>query len=296
MPTLNNSNISKQLHLFFLIICLSVSLYKASAEENLINVVTTPNPPKQGDVVVLKIEKDLEKKISPKVFFDRMKVPSFQISDNYFRTLIPLVANIKPGKHAIDVFYNGTTKRIDLNVQEKKYPLQELTLSKQVSALRVSKIENAALNKALGTVSDKKLWSGKFIFPSDGPESTAYGVKRRINGVISPDYFHKGLDFAAKEGSDIKAPENGKVILTGQNSKGFIVNGNCVFLDHGQGVISGYLHLSKILVKNGDLVKKGQVIGKVGSTGIASGPHLHWGIYITGKTVDPMCWTTTVID
>ena len=75
-----------------------------------------------------------------------------------------------------------------------------------------------------------------------------------------------------------------------------MVNGNCIFLDHGHGVISAYLHLSSLLVKEGDFVNKGQVIGKVGSTGIASGPHLHWGMYVLGKTVDPIGWTSMIID
>ncbi|KAF0200512.1 MAG: lysostaphin, partial [bacterium] len=72
--------------------------------------------------------------------------------------------------------------------------------------------------------------------------------------------------------------------------------GNCIFLDHGHGIISAYLHLSSVMVKEGDIVKKGQIIGKVGSTGIASGPHLHWGMYVLGKTVDPLVWVNTAIE
>ena len=146
------------------------------------------------------------------------------------------------------------------------------------------------------TVSSEKYWNGEFIFPSAANPSTEYGVKRKINGVLNPDYFHKGLDFASPEGGDVKAPANGKVILAGLTSRGFVVNGNCIFIDHGHGVISAYLHLSQVLVKEGDTVKKNQLIGKVGSTGIATGPHLHWGIYVLGKPIEPLVWTNTVID
>ncbi len=304
---LNNSNLSKKLSLFLcLLFFLSSNLIstfnpsysqdtKDSKKEGL-NVTVTPNPAKQGDPVVVKILKDPETKGLPKVFFDKTKYPVFKLSDTYFRTIIPLTANQKTGRYQIEVFYGRDVERIDLPVNETKYPLQELTLSKQVAGLMASRIERDLVNKALGSQSEKKLWSGRFINPSSAAQSTAYGVKRRVNGVINPDYFHKGLDFAGKEGSNILAPEDGVVVLAGLNSKGFVVNGNCVFIDHGHSVVSGYLHLSKILVKEGDFVKKGQVIGKVGSTGIASGPHLHWGIYVSGKTVDPICWTSMAVE
>ena len=259
-------------------------------------IVIKPEITSLGDTVSVKIAKVPGEKNPPKIFFEKTKVPVFNLSENWYRTLLPISADFKPGIYPIEIFYKGQGTKVNLTVKDTKYPLQELTLPKKVSELKASKIEKNLVAKALNTFSTKKLWSGKFIFPSSGPLSTTYGVKRRVNGIINPDYFHKGLDFAAAHGSNIKAPENGRVILAGLVSKGFIVNGNCIFIDHGHGVISGYLHLSSILVKEGDFVKKGQVIGKVGSTGIASGPHLHWGIYVLGKTVEPMLWTKTVID
>lgn len=299
-PRLNKSNLSALGFLSFLIFSFFLTVPSFSQEEikekDIIETVISPNPPKQGDVVIVKIKKDPEKKGLPKVFFEKSKVPVFELSNEYYRSLIPLTANFKTGKHQVEIFYKGKVKRVDLIVGETKYPLEELTLSKTVAGLMASNTERDLVNKALSLHSEKKFWTGKFIFPSSARQSTPYGIKRKVNGVINPDYFHKGLDFAGKEGSDVLATEDGIIVLAGQTSKGFVVNGNCLFIDHGHGVISGYLHLSKILVKNGDFVKKGQVIGKVGSTGIASGPHLHWGIYISGKTVDPLCWTSMIIE
>jgi len=309
-PTLNKSNIKKREILnclIFLLVLFSYMLPSHSEDvsklkeetkktDNELNVIITPENAKQGDVVSVKIEKDSKNNSTPKVFFDKTKYSVFELSDKYYRSLLPITANYKVGKYTIEVFYKGKVKRIDLQVSETKYPLQELTLTKEVAALQASKIEKDSVNRALSNFSPKKLWTGKFLNPSTARQSTIYGVKRKVNGVINPDYFHKGLDFAAKEGGDIKSPEDGVIVLVGQNSKGFIVNGNCVFIDHGQSVISGYLHLSKVLVKEGEFVKKGQIIGKVGSTGIASGPHLHWGIYISGKTVDPVNWTSMIIE
>ena len=255
-----------------------------------------PGTPVLGDTVSIKIAKLPRSRGIPKIFFDKTKAPVFTLEENWYRTLLPISADFKPGSYPLEIFYDGHVKRINLTIKDTKYPLQDLTLPKKVSELKASRIEKELVGKVLDTYSSEKCWSGKFIFPSDGPLSTAYGVKRRVNGVINPDYFHKGLDFAAAFGSNIKAPENGRVVLIGLVSKGFVVNGNCIFIDHGHGVISGYLHLSSVLVKEGDFIKKGQVIGKVGSTGIASGPHLHWGVYVLGKTVEPLVWTKSVID
>ena len=259
-------------------------------------VITKPETASLGDTLSVKVLKIPGEDHPPKIFFDKTKVPIFSLSDNTYRTLLPISADLKAGTYQIEIFYNGHVKRSDLLVKDTKYPLQDLTLPKTVSELKASKIEKSLVGKALSTYSPEKFWSGQFIFPSNGPLSTVYGVRRRVNGVINPGYFHKGLDFAANSGSNIKAPENGRVVLAGLVSKGFVVNGNCIFIDHGHGVVSGYLHLSSVLVKEGDFVKKGQLIGKVGSTGIASGPHLHWGIYVLGKTVEPMKWVKTIID
>ena len=299
--TLNISNLKVFISLIFLIFLFFTSFNLLEAEamnqknsEDSIEVVANDSV-NIGSTISLKIRRSSEKDL-PKVYFNKTKIPVFVLSDSWFRSLIPISADCKVGKHELEIFYLGKVKRKDLLVKETKYPLEELTLTKEVSALKVSKIERALVAKALSTESENKLWSGQFILPSTARQSTGYGVKRKVNGVINPDYFHKGLDFAAQTGANIKSPENGKVVLVGLVSKGFVVNGNCIFIDHGHGVVTGYLHLSSVLVKEGDLVKKGQIIGKVGSTGIASGPHLHWGVYVLGKTVDPLGWTNTLIE
>ena len=302
LQTLNKSHISSVLHLIFLILLFFLLVFnqadskEISEHKNSIEAIVMPQTPNIGDTVVLKVKKVKDKDEPPKIFFDKSKIPAFPISDSYYRSLIPLSASYKPKTYSIEIYYLGKSKKIDLNVQDTKYPVENLTLTNAVAALRASRIEKNLVFRALSTASYEKLWSGQFIFPSESKRSTSYGVKRRINGTFDPDYFHKGLDFAAPANSDVRAPEKGKVILAGLQSIGFVVNGNCIFLDHGHGVVSGYLHLNKLLVKEGAIVNKGQVIGKVGSTGIASGPHLHWGIYVLGMTVDPMGWTSMLIE
>ena len=293
-PILNKFHLS----LIFLISFTLNPLFYCFAEKSTdpFETVIKPEVASLGDTVSVKIGKLPGEKNPPKIFFEKTKVPVFNLSESWYRTLLPISADYKPGIYPIEIYYKGHAKKINLTIKDTKYPLQDLTLPKTVSELKASRVEKDLVGKALNTYSSEKFWSGKFVFPSDGPLSTGYGVKRRVNGVINPGYFHKGLDFAASQGTNIKAPENGRIILVGLVSNSFIVNGNCIFIDHGHGVISGYLHLSSVLVKEGDFVKKGQIIGKVGSTGIASGPHLHWGMYVLGKTVEPLVWTKTIID
>lgn len=298
-PRLKKSNLKALLSLICLSFLILPVLNQARSEikeSGPIEVIITPQQASQGDTVSVKVKKDPLESKAPKVFFNASKMPVFNLKDSYYRALIPLSANTKSGNYPIEIYYKGKGKKLDLVVNDTKYLIETLTLTKEVASLMASRIERDLVGKALSIVSTEKLWSGKFNDPSSGRKSTPYGVKRKVNGVVSPDYFHKGLDFAAQEGSNITAPEKGKIVLAGHKENGFVVNGNCVFIDHGHGVISGYLHLSKILVKEGDLVSKGQIIGKVGSTGIASGPHLHWGVYVLGMTVDPLVWTSKLIE
>ena len=249
-----------------------------------------------GEAVPLKIKKAQNEKNVPKVYFNKTKLALFLLPDSWYRCLIPLSANLKPGEYPIEIYYNSKSKKSNLIVKPTDYPVEEITFTKEVAGIRATKTERNLVGKAINTLSDKKFWSGKFILPNKARTSTIYGVRRKINGILDPDNFHKGLDFAAQEGENVISPEAGKIVLVGLVSMDFAANGNSIFIDHGHGVVSGYLHLSSVLVKEGDIVNKGQIIGKVGSTGIATGPHLHWGLYVLGKTVDPFIWTKKLIE
>jgi murein DD-endopeptidase MepM/ murein hydrolase activator NlpD len=138
-------------------------------------------------------------------------------------------------------------------------------------------------------VSPRKFWSGAFLRPTSGEVSTTYGVRRYYAGEFAEDYYHRGVDYAADTGTPVVAPAAGRVALIGRADR-FVVHGNTVGLDHGQGVLSIFLHLSRIDVQEGQFVEAGQVIGRVGNTGASTGPHLHWGLYVNGKAVDPVPW------
>ncbi|MEK9712676.1 MAG: peptidoglycan DD-metalloendopeptidase family protein [Thalassolituus sp.] len=124
------------------------------------------------------------------------------------------------------------------------------------------------------------------IRPAQGPYSSAFGLKRFFNGQARKP--HSGIDIAAPEGAPIIAPAGGKVVLTGD----FFFNGNSVFIDHGQGLISMMCHMSRIDVKEGDVLKQGDLIGAVGKTGRATGPHLHWTLSLNNARVNPKLFLT----
>lgn len=137
--------------------------------------------------------------------------------------------------------------------------------------------------------SPEKLWNGRFRVPTPPEFSdcwpSLYGNRRSYNG--SPyQFFHTGLDFCGGTGTEIYAPADGIVVFAGP----LTVRGNATMIDHGWGVFTGYMHQSEILVEAGERVTAGQVIGKVGSTGRVTGPHLHWEVFAGGIQVDPMEW------
>tara|TARA_R110001583_G_scaffold50234_1_gene156757 strand:+ start:981 stop:1835 length:855 start_codon:yes stop_codon:yes gene_type:complete len=122
----------------------------------------------------------------------------------------------------------------------------------------------------------------KMSWPVKGPLSSPFGFKRFFNE--QPRKPHSGLDIAAPAGTTILAPADGKIVLTGE----FFFNGNSVFIDHGQGLISMMCHMSRIDVKDGQIIKRGDAIGAVGQTGRATGPHLHWSISMNNTRVNPL--------
>ena len=183
-------------------------------------------------------------------------------------------------------------EKFSLKVLSGNFPVQNIVLTSSKNSLSATEKETNAVKNAINTFTPFKLWDSNkpWLAPNKARLSSLYGLRRTYNGVLAQNYFHKGLDFAAFTGNPITAPAKGKFILLGKEKEGFAVHGNCLFIDHGQGIISGYLHLSEFNVIEGQIVEAGEVLGKVGESGIATGPHLHFGVYVNGENVDPDNW------
>jgi murein DD-endopeptidase MepM/ murein hydrolase activator NlpD len=262
-----------------------------------LQVQVNPNNPQLGDTVSVIINLDNPGNgNNPTVASGEQTYPAYEIAPNQYRALIPTTPLEKPGIRTIKISGDGQVQNLSFQVRNRKFPVQRINLPPGKAGVQATELElkRVADFKALQT--PQKYWSGIFLKPNAGRMSTTYGVRRYYNGKFANDYYHRGLDYAGAEGSPVIAPAAGKVALVGKVSQGFRVHGNVIGIDHGQGVTSILMHLSRINVKEGDIVKPGQLIGAVGATGASTGPHLHWGLYVNGKSVDPTPWRTKVVE
>ena len=166
-------------------------------------------------------------------------------------------------------------------------PVQKLTVDrKYVDPPQAVKARIAAdrekVRKAMQTYVEGRRWQMPLQRPVQGTVSSQFGLKRVFNG--QPRGEHKGLDLRGAQGTPIRAAADGVVVLVDD----LYYSGNTVYLNHGEGVFSAYLHMSKPLVKPGEVVKRGQTVGLVGATGRVTGPHLHLSVFAQGQSVDPL--------
>lgn len=195
------------------------------------------------------------------------------------------------GTHSLKIeFENGKRKIKKIHLQKRKYVVQKIKIDEKYvnpppEELERIEIEAQKMKEARSLVGkiDTAFFSKGFVKPAEGRISSVFGSQRILNGV--PKNPHNGIDIAAPEGTSVYSTTDGIVIIAGEE---FYYNGNFVLIDHGQGLSSIYLHLSKLNVKTGDKVTKGQKIGEVGSTGRSTSAHLHWGVQWFGNRIDPL--------
>jgi len=181
---------------------------------------------------------------------------------------------------------DGTRERRRITVVDRKYSIQYLTVAPDQADLPADQVaqydqEREHLLKVLRTFSEAGPASLALRQPVEGRRSSSFGSRRVINGM--PRSPHGGLDIAAVEGTPVAAASAGRVIDAAE----YVFLGRTVVLDHGQGLLTLYSHLSEIAAKPGDAVAAGATIGKVGATGRATGPHLHFSVYLNAAAVDP---------
>ncbi|AXS81546.1 M23 family peptidase [Dechloromonas sp. HYN0024] len=191
-----------------------------------------------------------------------------------------------PGELEIRISAGATTTPRTVAIQVKSYPEQRLTIKDKRKVepnpddlVRIEREQK--ITEAIKRRFSDPAPATDFALPAKGPLSSRFGLRRIFNGL--PRNPHAGLDVAVGTGAPVSAPADGVVANVGD----YFFNGNTVFIDHGQGLITAYMHLSRTDVRAGQAVKKGEPIGAVGATGRVTGPHLHWAVILNNTPVDP---------
>jgi murein DD-endopeptidase MepM/ murein hydrolase activator NlpD len=221
-------------------------------------------------------------------------------SGSEFWALVPIHALAQPGLHTLvlrprDSYGHEEELGIDIPVRAGEFDSWRIVLSAATSQLLEPKLvrgEAEMLAEIWSLSAPQPLWEGRFERPvhSVWPISSPFGQRRAYNDGPTNGY-HSGVDFSAKQGALVRAPAAGTVVL----ADGLTVRGNAVILDHGAGVHTGYYHLWEILAERGATVEKGDVLGRVGSSGLSTGAHLHWELRVGNVAVDPLQWTAETV-
>jgi murein DD-endopeptidase MepM/ murein hydrolase activator NlpD len=190
----------------------------------------------------------------------------------------------------------GAERAETLRIASRSWRIQHINLPRPATGptpefQRIREREMRLLGAARNRHSASLGWSQRFIWPVQGRRGGSFGAQRVYRGGV-PAAYHSGEDIAAGAGTIVVAPADGVVTLA--PPPGFSLEGNLVILDHGLGLTSSFLHLSRASVRPGQIVRRGEPIGAVGATGRATGPHLHWSLLWNGARIDPQAVVASV--
>jgi murein DD-endopeptidase MepM/ murein hydrolase activator NlpD len=208
----------------------------------------------------------------------------YPVSKGVWLGLVPVDPLQAAGSYPLNVQDQNQAIRFQqtLTVTPGNFRTQAITVSKQTAGLEPEAGEMAAIENLKRSETPDRFWEVNLTPPVPDCMNSPFGVKRVVNGKFTGNY-HKGVDQRSPQGRPIKAIGSGTVVI----ARKYQLHGGTVGLDHGQGLTSIYIHQSKIAVVPGQQVKQGDVIGYVGATGFAAGPHLHWGMYVHGVPINP---------
>lgn len=242
------------------------------------------NKPVQGGVAVVALEREQAK---PSVYYQGNPVLVLHEEGQRWIAVVGIPLTVKAGTQSLTVEGASGKYSVNFEVEHKAYREQRITL-KNNRQVNPNKSDQTRITKELNEqIAGYKQFSDRipsnvlFDLPVQGRLSSPFGLRRFFNNQERNP--HSGLDLAVPKGTPVKAPADGEIILVGD----YFFNGKTVFIDHGQGLISMFCHLSAIDVKVGQQVKRGEVVAKVGATGRATGPHLHWNVSLNNARVDP---------
>ncbi|MBI5055270.1 MAG: M23 family metallopeptidase [Nitrospirae bacterium] len=240
-----------------------------------------------GDVFLLEVRADKSSAadILPGAEFSGRKIDFFRDADKHFMALVPVDVDTKPERYSITIKSGEEEKIIHIKVKPYKFLTKKITLPEEKVILSPEDLKRAGkeaeLLKNILSQTTSPEWDGRFKAPIDTKVSETFGVKRIMNGKRTS--VHGGLDYKGQTGAPVKAVNAGTVVLRDE----LFFGGNTLVIDHGMGLFSVYMHLSEFKVAKDEKIAKGQVLGLVGMTGRATGPHLHFGFNLLGVKVNP---------
>jgi murein DD-endopeptidase MepM/ murein hydrolase activator NlpD len=289
---------------------------RAGAADDTGMVRIYPPEPRRGGVVFALAEGIATP--TPRCSWKSAPIPCYHRTEGVLVT-IPLSAEEDAGTFTLTIDRpNGRIVR-QVTVADREFGRELVFLTdslyKRATSAREIARDARAIRGIASVESPEQRWSGRWREPVPGARSEGYGVERyyyrasdstrsislsaqtKTRGTFAgdtsdapvtgaPSWRHAGIDIPARQGAPIVAPAAGVVADVGD----YVLSGHTVLIDHGQGAVSAYFHLDTALVSKGDIIRAGQRIGRVGSTGLATGPHLHYGLYLHGKDVDPVAW------
>jgi murein DD-endopeptidase MepM/ murein hydrolase activator NlpD len=272
----------------FVALCAAVSVFGfAASAARAADDVTLPRDTRvPGGIAILDLGTGTE--APGAVYFGEYRAPIVSTVDGW-KAIVGIPLATAPGRQVLRLVTPSASdddREIAFTVAPKEYATQNLTVEARKADplpedLKRIDAETERTERALATYSESMTPTWHWTVPVPGERSDSYGKRRIFNGL--PRKPHSGMDIATPTGTPVRNPAAGRVVETGD----FFFNGNTVFVDHGQGVLTMYCHLSRIDVRAGDLVKEGDVLGLVGATGRVTGPHLHWGVSVNRAMVDP---------
>jgi len=253
---------------------------------------------RQGDVAHLMIESSRQLN-SPRVRFlgRNFQVSEKKLSDGqgrYYEAFLPVPINADTGQHTLTLTYTNQesgeeNKRLTISIIEGEFREADTSevdlpmLSEEMMAL--VRYEHRFFARGYWNGSKKRLWEGNFIWPASGKITSTFGISRKYNEG-KDRWLHKAIDIAAYVGARVVASNSGIIAMV----EDLEAHGKSLMIDHGAGVFSIYLHMDTIFVEKGDTVKIGQKVGKMGDTGLCTGPNLHWQVMVNGVATDPRQW------
>jgi murein DD-endopeptidase MepM/ murein hydrolase activator NlpD len=247
------------------------------------SVQVQPEEVNPGDIVVLKI--DSGESASAAAEFLNAPINFHKVNSGMLIAFVPVDIKTAPKQYSIRITRDNETYSAEINVVPYEFRTIHLTVSEEKVTLSPESQKRVdteyALQKKIWDQKTSIAWSGHFSRPTETDTSTEYGVKRIFNKKRTS--IHRGMDFRGKTGAPVKAVNAGTVVL----SQDLFYGGNTLVVDHGMGLYSVYMHMSRFNAKKGDKVVKDQVVGFVGSSGRATGPHLHLSVKLNGLSVNP---------